>query len=256
MIERKNNSKLTPLALTPLALLLMALFFIPLLSACDQIEKSRQIGKVLEQAFGDIGTTALVWDEEVPLHDGSVIVIKRREVKSGGGFPINSMNPRGITRSYEFCYPPMGLYWKSKGEYEPEILAVVEGKAYVKVPISSSESCMFHGYPETNAIYFVWENHAWKKILYEQFPKAVRRTNLLLEAFGIKPEKDVHGLVTVFQKENRDSIYGAMRRTKGRIQSLTDYPHRRDSCKNNKHEHVQTDRTAEVFLSPTPDFCQ
>ena len=141
----------------------------PMLYACERIEQARQIGQTLERASGDIGTTTLVWDEEVPLHDGRVIVVKRREVKSGGGFPVNSMNPRGITRSYEFCYPEMGLYWKSHGEYEPEILAVVDGKAYVKVPIGGGK-CELHDYPTTNAIYFVWENFAWKQIPYEQFP--------------------------------------------------------------------------------------
>jgi hypothetical protein len=153
----------------------------------------------------------------------------------------------------------MGLYWKSQGEYEPEILAIVDSKAYVKVPISGGK-CELHDYPTTNAIYFVWEGSAWKTIPYEQFPQEVRRTNLLLEAFGIKPEKDVHGLVTVFQKENRDSIYGAMRRTNGRIQSLTDYPHRQGECDNRKKtpevSGIQTTDTPVVFLPPTPDLCQ
>jgi len=240
----------------PLRISCLAVLLIPFLSACDQIEKSRQIGKALEQAFGDIGTTALVWEEEVPLHDGSVIVIKRREVKSGGGFPVSGMNPRGITRSYEFCYPLMGLYWKSKGgpRYQPEILEIVDGKAYVKVPISGPEACMFHDYPATNAIYFVWENSAWKKIPYEAFPKVVRRANLLSNAFGIKPEKDVRGLVTVFQKEQRDGIYGAMKRTKGRIQSLTDYPTWQNACERQRGG-VKTTNTPEVFLPSTPNFC-
>ena len=50
----------------------------PMLYACERIEQARQIGQTLERAFGDIGTTTLVWDEEVPLHDGRVIVVKRR----------------------------------------------------------------------------------------------------------------------------------------------------------------------------------
>lgn len=240
-------------------LTLVALFFIPLLSACDQIEKSRQIGKALEQAFSDIGTTTLIWDEEVPLHDGSVIVIKRREVKSGGGFPINSMNPRGITRSYEFCYPPMGLYWKSKGgpRYQPEILEIVDGKAYVKVPISGSEACMFHDYPATNAIYYVWEDSGWKKIPYEKFPQEIRRTNLLQNPWGKKSEDDARGLVTQSEKEKRDvGIYWDMKQTKGRIQSQTDYPHMQGECENRQGSKTQTTRTPEVFLSPTPELCQ
>lgn len=139
------------------------LILLPVLAACGEYERGKQAIAILDKLLNESGTTALLWDEEVTLHDGSVIVIKRREVKSSGGFPINTMNSRGITRSYEFCYPAMGLYWKSKGKYQPEILGIVNGKAYVKVPIYGEELCMLHDYPATNALYFVWENNAWKK---------------------------------------------------------------------------------------------
>ena len=238
---------------------LVALSVPPMLYACERIEKAKQIGQALERAFEDVGTTTLVWDEEVKLHDDRVIVVKRREVKSGGGFPVSGMNPRGITRSYEFCYPPMGLYWKSRGgpRYQPEILDIVNGKAYVMVPIGSSETCMFHDYPATNAIYFVWEDRAWKKIPYEQFPKEIRRTNLLQNPWKKKPEDDARGLVTIAQKENKfdRGIYHAIKQTNGRIQNSTDYPHMRDACERQRGG-VKTNRSLEVFLPPTPDFCQ
>lgn len=238
---------------------LVALSLPPMLYACERIEKAKQIGQALERAFEDVGTTTLVWDEEVKLHDGRVIVIKRREVNSGGGFPVSGMNPRGITRSYEFCYPKMGLYWKSRGgpRYQPEILDIVDGKAYVMVPISGSETCMFHDYPATNAIYFVWEGGVWKKISYEQFPKEIRRTNLLQNPWKKKPEDDARGLVTIAQKEEKfdRGIYGAMRRTNGRIQNSTDYPSMRDACERHRGG-VKTNRSLEVFLPATPDLCQ
>lgn len=230
---------------------LVVLSVVPQLYACERIEKAKQIGQALEQAFEDVGTTTLTWDEEVKLHDGRVIVIKRREVNSGGGFPVSGMNPRGITRSYEFCYPEMGLYWKSKGgpRYQPEILDIVDGKAYVMVPISGSETCMFHDYPSTNAIYFVWADGAWKKIPYEDFPQEIRRTNLLQNPRGRKPEDDARGLVTVAQKEKKfdRGIYGAMDRTKGRIQNSTDYPHMQGACERQRGG-VKTNRSLEVFL--------
>jgi hypothetical protein len=58
---------------------LVVLSMPPLLYACERVEKARQIGQSLERAFEDVGTTTLVWDEEVKLHDGRVILIKRRE---------------------------------------------------------------------------------------------------------------------------------------------------------------------------------
>ncbi|MEW6677073.1 MAG: hypothetical protein AB1421_04055 [Pseudomonadota bacterium] len=248
----------------PIRIGLLAIATAILLPACDQLEQGQRILDGVEKAFKDPGTTTLVWDEEVKLHDGRVILIKRREASGGGGFPVSGMNKRGLTQYYEFCYPEMGVYWKSNPEYQPEVLGIVVGKAYVKVPISG-EQCQVHDYPTTNAIYFVWEAGVWKKIPYEQFPKEIRRTNLLLNAWGRYPSGDVRGRLSVEMKEDRDSIYGAMRRTNGRIQSLTDYPHRLGECDNEKNRVVgenrvvagiQTTSTPEVFLPSTPDLCQ
>ncbi|MEW6677071.1 MAG: hypothetical protein AB1421_04045 [Pseudomonadota bacterium] len=228
-----------------------------LLPACDQLEQGQRILDGVEKAFKDPGTTTLVWDEEVKLHDGRVILIKRREASGGGGFPVSGMNKRGLTQYYEFCYPEMGVYWRSRGSsrYQPEILDIVDGKVYVMVPLTGSFACMFHDYPATNAIYFVWEGGAWQKIPYEQFPKEIRRTNLLLNPWGRYPAGDVRGRLSVEMKEDRDSIYGAMRRTNGRIQNSTDYPNRR-GCESYKGGHYKTTAPLEVFLPPTPDLCQ
>ena len=241
--------------------LVATLAMAPLLAACDQLEHGQRVLEGVEKALKDPGTTTLVWDEEVKLHDGRVILIKRREASGGGGFPVSGMNPRGLVQYYEFCYPEMGMYWKSKGDprYQPEILDIVDGKAYVKVPISGGQ-CKFHNYPATNAIYFIWEGGAWKKIPYEQFPKEIRRTNLLLNPWGRYPAGDVRGRLSVEMKEDRDSIYVAMKDTNGRIQSLTDYPHRQGECDNRKNNRgvsgIQTANTPEVFLPSTPDLCQ
>ncbi len=243
------------------SVLVVVLVMAPLLAACDQIEQGRRILAGVEKALENPGMTTLVWDEEVKLHNGRVILIKRREASGGGGFPASGMNPRGLVQYYEFCYPEMGVYWKSKGDprYQPEILDIVDGKVYVKVPISGGQ-CKFHDYPTTNAIYFVWKGGGWKKISYEEFPREVRRTNLLISPWGIKPAGDVRGRLSVEMKEDRDSIYIAMKQTNGRIQSLTDYPHRQGECDNRKKNRgvggVQTTNTPEVFLLPTPDLCQ
>ena len=236
-------------------LIILLVLLVPLLGY--GIFKSWQLAQLMKRVFASVGTTTIVWDEEVKLHDGRVILIKRREATGGGGFPINTMNKRGLTKYYEFCYPEMGVYWKSRGgpSYHPEILDIVDGKVYVMVPVTGSETCMFHDYPATNAIYYVWEGGAWKKIPYEQFPKEVRRTNLLQNPWGKKPEDDARGLVTQSEKERRDGIYGAMRRTKGRIQNSTDYPFMQGACERLRGG-VKTNRSLEVFLPATPDLCQ
>lgn len=246
--NRKINAKLSTVVLLAMA---------SMLPACDQLEQGQRILAGVEKALENPGMTTLVWDEEVKLHDGRVILVKRREASGGGGFPVSGMNPRGLVQYYEFCYPEMGVYWKSKGgpRYQPEILDIVDDKVYVMVPVTGSETCMFHDYPATNAIYFVWEGGGWKKIPYEQFPKEIRRTNLLLRPWGIKPAGDVHGRLRVEMKEERDGIYIDMKQTNGRIQNSTDYPYTQGACERERGG-VKTNRSLAVFLPPTPDLCQ
>lgn len=223
---------------------LIALAVAPLLASCEP--------------------TSLTWDEEVKLHDDRIIILRRHNEIAASGFPVNK---RGINKSHEFCYKPMGLYWKSKGEYTPEILGIVEGKAYVKVPIGGSIECMLQDFPATNALYFVWENSKWKRIPYEQFPKEVRRTNLLLWVFGTTAEDDMGPYVTIEQKERRDTIYHTMKyNTWGwTVESVTDQPWYRGECSGLKEEmknmteedkKKMTTDTPEVFLSPTPKHCE
>ena len=71
--------------------------------------------------------TDVKWTEEVKLHDGKVIQIKRRT-------ELGSLNilaqTRGHPRYHELCYERMKIHWKSKPVYEPEAFDIVNGKAY------------------------------------------------------------------------------------------------------------------------------
>ena len=144
----------------------------------------------------------LRWTEEVKLSDGSVVQITRRtEITSDSGFPANR---RGAYKSHEICYSPMNLRWKSAGGYRPDIFDIVGGKAYMNVPIGDCFSCEHYGYPETNALHFVWENETWKKIPEMEFP-AISEWNLLYDSQAATADNDARGLVTLSKKlEDRD----------------------------------------------------
>ena len=207
--------------------------------------------------------TVIDWSEEVKLHDGNVIVIKRHEELAASGLPLAH---RGARKFWEFCYAPMGIHWKSKPGYFPETFDIVDGKAYVRVSIGSCESCMLHDYPETSALYFVWEGSAWKKIGYKDFPTGLRYNMLNGTHYDDDGSRDVRGLVTIAQKEQLDGeIYWLMRK-KPEIIGLNDMvtyrgPNRppiyaRDACKACKSVHVQTNSTSDVFLPATRTDCK
>jgi len=213
--------------------------------------------------LGGCAPTVIDWSEEVKLHDGQIIVIKRHEELARSGLPLAH---RGSRKFWEFCYAPMNIHWRSKPDYFPEVFDIVDGKAYVRVTISSCESCMLHGYPETSALYFVWEGGAWKKIDYKDFPPGLRYNMLNGTHYDDDGSRDVRGLVTIAQKEHLDGeIYWLMRK-KPEIVGLNDTVtyqglnkppiYARDACKQCKGIHGQTTNTSEVFLPATSRDCK
>ena len=136
------------------------------------------------------------WTEEVKLSDGSVIQIQRHIELTESGFPVSS---RGFDKYHEICYPPLGIHWKSRGGYQPDIFDIVDGKAYVHVPVGSGVQCMEQCSPSTGAIYFVWESGRWKRISNDEFPTA-SEWNLLMTAKRGSTSTDARGLITMTDK--------------------------------------------------------
>lgn len=150
------------------------------------------------------GTEHIRWTEEVKLSDGQVIQIQRHVELTGSGFPVQN---RGFDKYQEICYPPLGIHWKSRGGYQPDIFDIVDGKAYMHVPISDCFSCERYGYPNSNALYFVWDNGKWKRIEHEEFPEK-SEWNLLtsVKSAAGHENDDPRGLITVKEKDRRQLL--------------------------------------------------
>jgi len=196
------------------------------------------------------GGEEIKWTEEVRLHDGKIIQLKRRTELTRSGFPVQK---RGFHKYHEFCYAPMGTYWKSHPRYLPEVFDIVNGKAYAKVSISGCEECKLHGYPETDALYFVWVDRAWKKIDHKEFP-AQLRLNLLMSPKGRNASEDARGLVSIAEKENRDpSIHYSLKVTGAR--GMNELPEHKGACNKCKAVNVSTTVLPDVFLSTDRAGC-
>jgi hypothetical protein len=187
------------------------------------------------------------WTEEVKLHDGRVIQVKRRVELTETGFPVQQ---RGFRKYHELCYAPMGVYWKSKPEYPPYVFDIVNGKAVIKVPVEGCTTCMLQGYPAWDAAYFEWDNGAWKKVDETPVLRGLR-FNVLSDPRSGDESKDARGLITLAEKERRDgTIYYEMKAT-GR--SGPGVPP--GACERCKAEKVETTRTPEVQLPSTTRNC-
>ena len=195
--------------------------------------------------------TDIKWTEEVKLHDGKIIQIKRRTEL---GSPNILAQTRGHPRYHELCYAPMGIRWMSKPEYKPEAFDILNGKAYVRVPLRGCSSCMHHGYPETNTLYFAWDGRLWNKIAEREMPEQVRFNLLMKSNIDDDGSRDARGLITLADKDERDGgLYYGLRRTGAK--GISELPDVRDYCRKCKGIPTTTTSTAEVFMPSDKSGC-
>jgi hypothetical protein len=201
--------------------------------------------------LGGCAPPELKWTEEVKLHDGKIIQLERRMELTASGFPAQT---RGRPISHEFCYAPLGVYWRSKPEYRPELFDIVGGNAYAKVSLGDCASCKLQGYPESGALYFAWDSGRWRKIEPKDFP-AQLELNLLLSPEQANPKDDAHGLVSLSDKQRLDMSIGyelKVRAAKG----LNELPQRKGMCNKCRSIDLTTDKTADVFMPSDRRACE
>lgn len=201
---------------------------------------------VAENASG--APAQIKWTEQVRLHDGRVVQLERRV-----GWMAGEVQRWGRNMYFEFCYAPMSVYWRSHSKYPPELFDIVDGRAYAKVSAHDCEVCKLHGYPETDALYFVWLGGSWKQIGHSEFPPQLR-LNLLMNPKGSGNRESVRGLVSLAEKEKREpSLHYSLRMTGAR--GLNELPATRGICGNCKAVNVMTTEIPEVFLPSSRTRC-
>jgi hypothetical protein len=201
-----------------------------------------------------LGGDHIHWTEEVRLSDGKVIQIQRHVELTESGFPAQK---RGFDKYQEICYPPMNIHWKAKAGYKPDIFDIVDGKAYMHVPISDCSQCMLHGYPPTDALYFAWENGKWKRITHEDFP-AGSEWNLLMQTKSGATASDPQGLITFADKTIGKWNDGGLRFEQKRFgwKRVSESYAWTGSCNACRSRKVTTDETPDIFLVGNEPSCQ
>jgi hypothetical protein len=205
------------------------------------------VGLIAASCAGiSLGGDHIRWTEEVKLSDGKVIQIQRHADLTESGFPVQK---RGLDKYHEICYPPMKIHWKSKAGYLPDVFDIVDGKAYMHVPISDCSQCMLHGYPPTDALYFVWESGQWRRITHAEFP-TVSVWNLLMQISGGSHKTDPKGLITIEDKITGKWNDSGLRLEQMRFgwKKVSESYAWKGSCDACRSRKVTTDATPDIFL--------
>lgn len=168
------------------------------------------LGVSMSAEAGLLGLVGDSWQEEVLLHDGSKIVVKRSQSYS---FQALEGWPRVKAHSITFTPPGLNkaITWTS--EYGEDInttnfnllaLHILKGTPYI---VASPNLCLSYnkwGRPNPPYVFFKYDGKAWQRIPLPEFPSAVNEINLLITTAGSNdPERAIKtGFVSVDSVKN------------------------------------------------------
>lgn len=154
-------------------------------------------------AFGFLGFGGTSWQEEVLLHDGSKIVVKR-SVDRGGRHEIGQQPPIK-EQSLAFSLSTTGerIIWKSEyskdvglADFMPISFDIVAGTAYV---VANPVGCLSYnkwGRPNPPYIIFKYQNKEWQRITVQELPPEIQTPNLIISSPDNAAERTGKGFIS------------------------------------------------------------
>ena len=151
--------------------------------------------------FGFGGTS---WKEEVLLHDGSKLIVKRSQTR-GGRHEIGQEVP---INSHKISFTLPGAHetitWETTiglGANDSSLgllaLDVVKGVPYI---VTSTYGCHAYnkwGRPNPPYVFFKYDGKAWQRIPLEEFPAEIKEANVVNSTQKHEHQLDTHsGVVT------------------------------------------------------------
>ena len=128
---------------------------------------------------GCSGKQTYRWQEEVLLQDGRVIVIDR-SVRTGE-VPVEIGQAPGesdYTLTFRTSNGSRVTWDGGRDRFVPIILDFVDGMPYVVALGATGLVYVAEGCPAPPYFFFRWTAGEWKRVAYEDFPKALRNANL------------------------------------------------------------------------------
>ena len=161
-----------------------------LLGACKTIGLVLALGVSMSADAGFLGFGGDGWKEEVLLHDGSKIIVKRSQTY-GGRHEIGQPQPiKEHIISFKLPGSNETIEWTSEydeslGRTNFNLLAVhvLNGTPYI---VASPNLCLSYnkwGRPNPPYVFFKYDGKEWQRIPLEEFPTEFKTGNV---AFGIR----------------------------------------------------------------------
>ncbi len=165
-------------------------------------------------AFGFLGFDKSVsWQEEVLLHDGSKIIVERRQTL--GGKPTLESQERAVLEE-EWVFPVPGtkqkVVWKVDFQSPPTgsqlmliTLGILNGTPYIA---TTPAGCIAYNHwkrPNPPYVFFRYDGKEWRPISLYEFPVEFKEANVVVGGRS-KPEKQAGSILSIatIKKENDD----------------------------------------------------
>lgn len=166
------------------------------------LERITQLGLLLTMGIsmnadaGLFGFSGFGWKEEVLLHDGSKIVVKRN-VERAGRHELGQRPPIG-NQSISFTMPgtSQNVVWEDKysedvgsANFNLMMLEILNGTAYL---VGSPMGCLPYnkwGRPNPPYVIFQYQSKEWKRITLQELPSEFRTPNLIISSPDESAEK-------------------------------------------------------------------
>lgn len=154
------------------------------------------IATSLSAGAGILGFGGTSWDEEVLLHDGSKIIVKR-SVERGGRHEIGQKPPYK-EQSLRFSMPGIDqtIIWEDhysedvgSASFLPMALDIYQGMIYL---VASPAGCLSYDKwdrPNPPYVVFMYEEKAWRRVSLQELPVEIKLPNLIFSSPDIEVEK-------------------------------------------------------------------
>jgi len=147
------------------------------------------LGVSMSACAGLFGNGSTIWKEEVLLHDGSKIIVKR-SVERGGQHELGQQPPIK-EQSMTFTLPSTNekVLWEDKftedvggANFLPMLLEIRKDTAYLVVHPMGSLSYMKWGSPNPPYVVFKYQNKKWDRITLQELPAEFTTPNLIFSS--------------------------------------------------------------------------
>ena len=175
----------------------------------ERLKKIKELGLLMMMGVsmsadaGLFGLDSTSWKEEVLLHDGSKIIVKR-SVERGGRHEIGQ-RAGATNETLTFTMPDTNqvITWEDKrsedigsSNFNLLMLEILDGTAHL---VASPMGCLSYnkwGRPNPPYVVFKYQGKEWKRITLQELAAELKTPNLVISSPDDAAEKARHGVVS------------------------------------------------------------